>query len=211
MSAAVACSSPQGLAMQPSGHGTRTAFLVLIPLAYVSSFALPAIGDLPGWGAFVLGLPCCVAAPFGLMSASSGENGPGSRVLLECLSYLSWAANPLLWIGYGSLAAGGYRRAGVYGGAAYFFALSFAATSTTRSPTHASLGPGYWLWVASMALLLIGGYTCKEGFSPRWFPSDEYLREACRHLEPTDDTSGSADPSFRPAGQHEHVCGNASG
>src|SRR6516162_6924384 len=122
--------------MQPSGHGTRTTFLVLIPLVYVSSFTLPAIGDLPGWGAFVVGLPCCVVAPLCLLSASSGGQDAGTRYVWECLSALSWIANPLLWIGYGSLAAGGYRRAGVFGGAALLLALSFAVSAPTRNSIH---------------------------------------------------------------------------
>ena len=197
--------------MQPAVSGTRTTFLVLIPLAYVSSFALPAIGDLPGWGAFVLGLPCCAAAPFGLLTASSVNGAAGSQNLLECLSYLSWAANPLLWIGYGSLAAGGVRRAGVFGGAALLLALSFAVSAPTRNSIHGALGPGYWLWVASIAFLPIGAYTCKELCPPRWCLSDEYLREACRHLEPTDETPRSADARFRPARQHEQPCGTPGG
>src|SRR5262245_22131005 len=179
--------------MEPTGSGTRTTFLVLIPLAYVISFALPAIGDLPGWGAFVLGLPCCVVAPLGLLTASSAGEGAGTRYVWECLSSLSWIANPLLWIGYGSLAAGGYRRAGVYGGIALLLSLSFAATYVPRNSLHSSLGPGYGLWVASMALLLIGGYTCKRECSTCWVPSDEYIREACRHLEPADYSTRSAD------------------
>ena len=191
--------------MEPSNDGTRTTFLILIPLAYVSSFALPAIGDLPGWGAFVLGLPCCVAAPFGFLGASSADSGRGAQNLFECLSYLSWAANPLLWIGYGSLAAGGYRRAGVCGGAALLLALSFAAISVTKNPIRGSLGPGYGLWVGSMAILLIGAYTCRKDCLPEWLPADEYIREACRHLEPTDYTPGSADTRFQPARQHEQL------
>ena len=197
--------------MGPTISGTRTTFLVLIPLAYISSFALPAIGDLPGWGAFVVGLPCCVVAPLGLLNASGADHAAGSRNLWECLSCLAWAANPLLWIGYGSLAAGGFRRAGIYGGAALLLSLSFAATHPTRSSLHASLGPGYWLWVASIAFLPIGAYTCKELCPPRWCLSDEYLREACRHLDPTDYTPGSADARFRPTRQHEQSCGTPSG
>jgi hypothetical protein len=144
-SAAVACSFPQGLAMQPADSSRSSTFLIVIPLAYLSSFALPALSDLPGSGAFALGLPCCVAAPFGFLSASAAGNGSGSQDLLECLSYLAWAANPLAWIGYGSLAGGGFRKARGFGICALILALSFGGIALSRDSVHWTLGPGYWL------------------------------------------------------------------
>ena len=148
---------------------------------------------------------CCVAAPFGLLNSSSTGNGSGSRDLLECLSYLAWAANPLAWIGYGGLAGGRLRKARGFGVCALILALLFGGIALSRDSVHWTLGPGYWLWVASMAFLVIGAYICKDECPPRWLPSDEYLREACRYLEFADEMSRSEDDRIRPARQHEHV------
>lgn len=185
----------------------RPHFLALVALIYAMSFLLPALGDLPGWAAFVWGLPCCVMAPFTVLASGTPGNQLTARDWQWCLLALAWAANPLAWIGYGFLARGAVSWARGLGVVA--LALASSVILTAGGGRAGGLGPGYWLWIASIALLVCGGCFSEERRKPRWFPSDEFIREALRHVGTTDAPPGPADDRVRPTRKYEYVCDGA--
>jgi len=87
-------------------------------------------------------------------------------LLLGWLGVLSgtigWFANPLLFAAWVLYALRRYRTALGLGVAALFCALSFLnvdSVLTSEAPSFAKvtgIGPGYWLWVASMAAMTAG-------------------------------------------------------
>jgi hypothetical protein len=162
--------------MNTSAVANRPRFLAFDLLVYATSFFLPALGDLSGWAAFVYGLPCCVMTPFAILASGTPEHSGRERDWQWCLMAFSWAANPLLWIAYGSLARGALswaRRAGLAA-----LAVALTVIISHGQSAHEALGPGYWLWVASMALVVVGAYVTEQDGPPARIPSDEFIREA---------------------------------
>ncbi len=107
-------------------------FLASLPL---TGFA--AGGDWPGYGILLLGL----------LGAFSGE--PAN---------LLWLCNPLLFVAWVALFTNQPRLALGFSGAALLGGLLFLACDRVlvseaggKGYTIASVGAGYWLWIASMA------------------------------------------------------------
>jgi hypothetical protein len=183
--------------MKTSARHCREPFLALIPFVYGISFFLPAIDGSLGVSTFILGILGCILVSLSIFEGTSPS----------ALSWLpfAWLANPLLWIAYAKLISGKPTKGGTPGCLALILAIAFGVYCGVSYPSDRigkGLGPGYWLWLSGMVLMVIAAYTCKEECPPLRLPSDESLREACRHLEPTDYTPGSADSRVRPARKH---------
>jgi hypothetical protein len=76
--------------------------------------------------------------------------------------HFSWLANIFLFMSWRYCFRRQYRFAGLFGGLAVAFALSFLTNTrvpVSEAPTFAeveSYGIGYWLWIVSMLVLTLG-------------------------------------------------------
>lgn len=95
----------------------------------------------PGWGLFL----------FGWIGIFSGT--------------VSWVANPLLLYAWVMFFLKRYRRSAMFAFGALVLMLAFLMSKTvvsSEAPTYSRIvgyGTGYWLWIASAAILLIGTLT----------------------------------------------------
>jgi hypothetical protein len=123
-----------------------------ITILYLTSFALPVGGGLPGIAYFALGLIAALQLPG---------------------FFLIRAANPLLWVGLSYLRRGRWDRVMTLGLlaclSAYLPLVPYPGSSMLHSPDGLLGMSGYFAWVTSMALLAAAGVTgwATEGFS-RW-------------------------------------------
>jgi hypothetical protein len=191
--------------MPPSSSYSRRTTLFLIPLVYSASFFLSVFDDAPGWQVFLLGIWGCILAPLSVWDGLS-------KVHFGLFACYAWLANPLLWVAYAKLFGKSPARATKLAVWALVLATAFGVysfTSLLDAGKSRCLGLGYWLWLLSMALATCTAYTSKEDSPRRWFPSNENLREALRHLGTPDSAHRPTDDRVRSAGQHEHVCRGA--
>jgi hypothetical protein len=152
--------------------------LIVVAILYLCSLPLPA---LPGRAA-----QPAKTFPSGLtIGATHGESGAPGWVCLVYVPFVcfvpAWWANPCLFIGCFCLAKGARKAARIWG----FVALGLAGTypiqvllldypikSILELPGKvlsfgSLLGPGYYVWLASIATLLIGGARPgSRGFKP---------------------------------------------
>ena len=188
----------------PFASRARQTVLFLIPLIYSVSFFLPVFDDSPGWQVFLLGIWGCILAPLTVLDGLS-------KVHLGLFISYAWLANPLLGIAYVKLFGKSPGRAGKLAVWALVAAAAFGLYSFTwifEAGRSQFLGFGYWLWLLSMVLATFAAHTSKEDSPHPWIPSDEYLREALRHVGTADPPPGPANYRIRPAGQHEYLrCG----
>ena len=112
----------------------RWAWAVLVLTVYGASFALPAYLDLAGHEAFV------AAARAGFEAWCDDTIG---RELL------GWLPNPLLWTGLALLCCGRNWGAAVLG-------LAGLVAGAGAWLTLGDLHVGYYAWLGSMALLMVG-------------------------------------------------------
>lgn len=108
--------------------------------AYLASFALPALDGMLGIQLFVLAYYQMLV---GLLHFAP--------------SMMVWLANPLFWYGYAALRRGNGGKAARCGFAATIIAL-FILLPMDRELQDA-LGWGYYLWLASMVLLTLAGWS----------------------------------------------------
>ena len=120
---------------------TRQAFIAAVLTVYVVSFFLPVINAIPGWGVLLMNL-FVVWVP-------------------------SWAANPLLLVGLYSFNHGQYGKTAILGFIALLLGTIWLWGLLFDHDQNTGLGPGYWVWLGSMALLILGAAICacqKETF-----------------------------------------------
>lgn len=118
--------------------------------AYATSFALPAYTtDYYGRLQVHLGLEAFLLGPIGLFAA-----------------HFSWLANLFLWFAWGKRTGSNTGRSLVFAVIALMLALSFllperiAVGSAGERPYSA--GPGYYLWLCSIALAAVSAHLYEE-------------------------------------------------
>jgi len=140
-----------GTARRPRPPVAGPVLIALSAGSYVVALFLPAVAPLrdsrpgPGWMAFV----SCLLA---LLSPWEWRRDDGTAVMAA-----SWLANPAIWAGWCLAAAGHGRRAACAGAGGV--ALGLTALIGFRAEVVGQ--PGYWLWVASAAVLLAAGKACR--------------------------------------------------
>ena len=119
---------------------------------YAVSFLLPvtSIGccssDMP-----VLGFLAFLSPPVGFAALFSGPHGSPIHETLSAIGMIAgWAPNPLVWFGLYCLVRRRWLAGAASGLAALLVGLVWIGLG------H-SLGPGYYVWMASMAVLASGG------------------------------------------------------
>jgi hypothetical protein len=132
----------------------------VVATAYGIAFFLPVMGrDLVGWQAFWM-------AWFPPYWAFAG---------------LSWFANVAIWVGLYQLGQGKRAAAAKAGAWGVFLAISSPIvwqtlwTGLTRCNGE-FMGPGYWAWLGSMALLTLSGCSHSLFCERRLDSADEFLK-----------------------------------
>jgi hypothetical protein len=93
----------------------------------------------------------------------------------------AWVANPLMAAGWLLCGLKKYRAGGALAAMAMLFMLSFLLHSTvisSEAPTYSRIsgyGPGYWLWIASAATLLLANAAAMI-LQPVATPTDQSTR-----------------------------------
>ncbi len=93
----------------------------------------------------------------------------------------AWVANPLMAAGWLLCWLKKYRAGGALAAMAMLFMLSFLLHSTvisSEAPTYSRIsgyGPGYWLWIASAATLLLANAAAMI-LQPVATPTDQSTR-----------------------------------
>jgi hypothetical protein len=132
---------------------------VLETCVYTKS-AFGSIDGVPGFELLALGW---VGVVFFFMAVVAHPLGVLGFILSGTLA---WLANPLLWLSWGSFLVKKTRYAGSLAGAALLFMLSFLFMKTLpqgdSSAPIVGYGPGYWLWLGSAVLVLVGAFTLAE-------------------------------------------------
>jgi hypothetical protein len=110
-------------------ESNRAAWIILLVI-YGLSFVLPALDhDMYGWQAFLAGMFYCWFLPW----------------------TIAWWANVFFWFGLMALSMHAYRKSAVLGLIAFLLGLSFLFYGGEH------LHPGYFLWIGSMAGLMLAG------------------------------------------------------
>lgn len=141
---------------------------------YATSFFLPALA-IP-----VLDQPAADRLKAEVAGRAGGEvvsvEGPTALVILGYQAFrggpsggwaltAAWCANPVLWVGCLLMAAGRWRGAAFAGGVALVLGLAMVLatvidhTAADVRWSAADYRAGYWLWLGSMALLLLTALT----------------------------------------------------
>jgi hypothetical protein len=146
--------------MQTFKRADRTVpILAAIFAVYLLSFGFRASNDFSGWRMFVMGLQ---AVPFLIVE---------SKILREdhvLIFVLCWLANPTFWVGSLCALARSWRRARNIAAAA--FVLSLFVLLDDRGRTL--LGPGYYIWLASITSLAVFAQICWMRVQA-WVPPDK--------------------------------------
>ena len=118
-----------------------TCYGLALLLPAVSLFAPhTASSGIPGWMAFWFGLCAFVV--------------PAPVDLERVLVMVNWLANPAIWVGLVSAWWGWWRSAAGCGVAGVLLSLAVLLLPRYRDGLVGQ--PGYWLWVATAALLCVG-------------------------------------------------------
>jgi hypothetical protein len=104
---------------------------------YLVSFFLPVYGNSPGWQTFILACPLLL---WGMAFAG-----------------LAWLANPCLWAGVYYLGRGRGSAAWRLGVLGLGLGLSSPLLWATMTEGKVFLQEGYWVWLASLAVLIPAG------------------------------------------------------
>jgi hypothetical protein len=129
-------SAYQLAADRSSTDGVAFVLGIAAGVVYGTSFFLPAIESLLGFGAFWYSLLMVITIPM-------------------------WLANPLFWLGLGLLFGRQWQAARFYGILAMALGLSESWLFWNE------LSAGYFLWVGSMSLLTLAGWSAELRSSRR--------------------------------------------
>lgn len=127
---------------------SRNCFRVLSASAFAASLFLPAVGNVPGWMAMALG-------PVVWFVADS------PNFFATLIGSVSWLANlvlPASWLSAGEKSPAHPVPIAIALGLCLLFLLAPPLTpdGVELCGGETSLGPGFWLWCLSPALLLVG-------------------------------------------------------